>query len=44
MSGVSTEEELVAAREALEHIDDRAGVERCQAAARQLTNVALTAD
>jgi predicted ATPase/DNA-binding SARP family transcriptional activator len=33
-----------AAREAFEHVDDRAGVELCRAAARQLTNVALTAD
>jgi predicted ATPase/DNA-binding SARP family transcriptional activator len=33
-----------AALEAFEHVDDRAGVELCRAAARQLTNVALTAD
>ena len=33
-----------AAFEAFEHVDDRAGVELCRAAASQLTNAALTAD
>jgi predicted ATPase/DNA-binding SARP family transcriptional activator len=33
-----------AALDAFEHVDDRAGVELCRAAARQLTNVGLTAD